>query len=74
MTHLKELKIQTLPNLDDPLKGTQNTDFAKFGLLVYLSIVPMIVTIISGFLVWKLFDITKEVAIENKEKLITLGH
>lgn len=60
--------------LYDPLKGTQNTDFAKFGLLVYLSIVPLIVTIISGFLVWKLFDITKEVAIENKEKLITLGH
>ncbi len=60
--------------LYDPLKGTQNTDFAKFGLLVYLSIIPLIITIISGLLVWKLFDITKEVAIENKEKLLKLGH
>ena len=60
--------------LYDPLKGAQNTEYAKFGLLVYLSIIPMIVTIISGLLVWKLFDITKEVAIENKEQLLKLGH
>ena len=59
--------------LYDPLKGTENTEFAKFGLLVYLSILPMIVTIISGILVWKLFNITKELAMENKEKLLNLG-
>jgi GPH family glycoside/pentoside/hexuronide:cation symporter len=60
--------------LYDPLKGTENTEFAKFGLVVYLSIIPMIVTIISGILVWKLFNISKELADENKEKLLKLGH
>ena len=60
--------------LYDPLKGTENTEFAKFGLLIYLSILPMIITIISGILVWKLFNITKEIAVENKEKLLKLGH
>jgi len=60
--------------LYDPLKGTENTEFAKFGLVIYLSILPMIITIISGILVWKLFNITKELADENKEKLLKLGH
>lgn len=60
--------------LYDPLKGTENTEFAKFGLLVYISIIPLIITIISGILVWKLFNISKELAEENKEKLLKLGH
>jgi len=60
--------------LYDPLKGTGNTEFAKFGLLVYISIIPLIITIISGILIWKLFNITKELAEENKEKLLKLGH
>ena len=60
--------------LYDPLKGTENTEFAKFGIVVYLSIVPMIVTVISGILVWKLFNISKELAVENKDKLLELGH
>ncbi len=60
--------------LYDPLKGTENTEFAKFGVLVYLSILPMIITIISGILVWKLFDITKEQAVKNKESLLKLGY
>jgi GPH family glycoside/pentoside/hexuronide:cation symporter len=60
--------------LYDPLKGTKNTEFAKFGLLVYISIIPLIITIISGILVWKLFNISKDLADENKEKLLKLGH
>ena len=60
--------------LYDPLKGTENTAFAKFGLLVYISILPLIITIIAGILIWKFFNITKELADENKEKLLKLGH
>jgi len=60
--------------LYDPLKGTGNTDTALFGILFYLSIIPMIITIISGIIVWKLFDISKETAVENKENLLKLGH
>ncbi len=60
--------------LYDPLKGTENTEFAKFGLLVYISIIPLIITIISGIIILKLFNITKELAVENKEKLLKLGH
>jgi len=59
--------------LYDPLKGTENTEFAKFGLLVYISIIPLIITIISGILIWKLFNISKEMAVDNKEKLLKLG-
>ncbi len=60
--------------LYDPLKGTENTEFAKFGLLVYISIIPLIITIVAGFLIWKLFNISKDLAEDNKEKLLKLGH
>ena len=59
--------------LYDPLKGTENTELAKFGLLLYIAVIPLIITIVSGIIVWKLFDISKEKAVENKEKLLKLG-
>ena len=60
--------------LYEPLKGTENTEFAKFGLLFHISIIPMILCALSGIVVWKLCDITKEKAVENKEKLLKLGY
>jgi len=58
----------------DPLLGYEgNTELAKIGLLYHISIVPMIICAITGLLVWKFFDITKEKAVENKEKLLKLG-
>jgi GPH family glycoside/pentoside/hexuronide:cation symporter len=58
----------------DPTLGTKNTPTAKFGLLLYISIIPMIIFIIAAIIVWKFFDISKEMAEKNKEKLLKLGH
>jgi Na+/melibiose symporter-like transporter len=58
----------------EPTLGAQNTPTAKFGLLMYISIIPMMIYLITAIFIWKLFDITKEMAKENKEKLLNLGH
>ena len=55
------------------LFGTTNTDLAKFGLLFYLSIIPLVICVITGLLFWKLYTIGKDEAISNKEKLIESG-
>lgn len=57
----------------DPALGTANTDAAKFGLLMHVSLFPLIVVLICGIIFWKLSDITKEKAIANKKKLLELG-
>jgi GPH family glycoside/pentoside/hexuronide:cation symporter len=58
----------------DPTLGAKNTPTAKFGLLLYISIIPMMIFIAAALFVWKFFNITKEMAAENKEKLLKLGH
>ena len=58
----------------EPTLGARNTPTAKFGLLFYISIIPMIIYILAAIFIWKFFDITKEMAVEHKEKLLKLGH
>ncbi|MHA1467108.1 MAG: MFS transporter [Promethearchaeota archaeon] len=57
----------------DPILGTSNTDQAKFGLLFQITGALAILCLITGIIFWKLFDISPEKAIENKEKLLELG-
>jgi len=65
--------ITVIFGYDATLGYAGNTELARFGLLFHLSIVQMVITIIAGILIWKLFIITKPGAVENKEKLLELG-
>ena len=56
----------------DPALGTNNSEFAKFGLKLQMSIIPMIVTLIGTILFIFMYNITKEDALKNKEKLIEM--
>ena len=56
----------------DPALGTKNSDFAKLGLLIQMSIIPATILLISLLIFFKLYTVTKEIAIENKQKLIEL--
>lgn len=57
----------------DPQLGTDNSDFAKFGLILQMSVIPAIIMLISSLIFFKLYTITKEISIENKSKLIELN-
>ena len=57
----------------NPTLGTSNTDQAKFGLLFQITGALAILCLITGIIFWKLFDISPEKAIENKERLLELG-
>jgi len=56
----------------DPALGTNNSEFAKFGLKLQMSIIPMIIILIGTILFTFMYKITKEDAIKNKEKLIEM--
>ena len=56
----------------DPKLGTDNSDFAKFGLLLQMSLIPAIIMVISSLMFFKLYTITKDIATENKIKLIEM--
>lgn len=57
----------------DPALGTNNSEFAKLGLLLQMSIVPAIIMLIGSLIFWKLYTVTKDQAIENKNKLIEMN-
>jgi len=64
--------VQTITGYD-PLLGPDNTDLAKFGLLLQMSLVPAACMLIIALIFWKFCTVTKEKAIENKKKLIEMG-
>jgi len=64
--------VQTITGYD-PLLGTDNTDLAKFGLTLQMSLVPAACALIIALIFWKFCTVTKEKAIENKKKLIELN-
>jgi hypothetical protein len=57
----------------DPQLGTENSDFAKLGLLLQMSLIPATLMFISSLIFFKMYTITKETAIENKNKLIEMN-
>lgn len=56
----------------DPQLGTNNSDFAKLGLLLQMSLIPAIILLISVLIFVKYYTISKDLAIENKKKLIEM--
>ena len=56
----------------DPKLGTANSDFAKLGLNLQMSLIPATIMVISSLIFFKLYTITKEIATENKKKLIEM--
>jgi GPH family glycoside/pentoside/hexuronide:cation symporter len=56
----------------DPALGTKNSDFAKLGLNLQMSLIPATLMVISTLIFLKMYTVTKELAIENKNKLINL--
>lgn len=57
----------------DPIIGTANSDFAKLGLNLQMSIIPAIIILIAAIIFIKMNTITKEDAIENKKKLLEMN-
>jgi GPH family glycoside/pentoside/hexuronide:cation symporter len=49
--------------------GTGNSDFAKFGLKLQMSIIPMIIIVIGTIAFILMYNISKKDATENKSKL-----
>jgi GPH family glycoside/pentoside/hexuronide:cation symporter len=56
----------------DPQLGTKNSDFAKLGLLLQMSLIPATLMFISSLIFFNLYTITKETAMENKKRLIEM--
>jgi Na+/melibiose symporter-like transporter len=56
----------------DPQLGTNNSNVAKLGLLLQMSLIPAIILLISLLFFMKFYTITKDQAIETKNKLIEL--
>jgi Na+/melibiose symporter-like transporter len=56
----------------NPALGTKNSDFAKLGLLLQMSLIPATIMLISSLIFYKLYTVTKDMAVENKAKLIEL--
>jgi GPH family glycoside/pentoside/hexuronide:cation symporter len=56
----------------DPALGTKNSDFAKLGLNLQMSLIPATLMVIGALIFFKLYTVTKDLAIENKQKLIDL--
>ena len=57
----------------NPALGTKNSDLAKLGLNLQMSLVPATCTLIAVLIFWKLYSISKEQAIETKKKLIEMN-
>jgi len=64
--------VQTMTGYD-PLLGTKNSNLAKLGLNLQMSLVPATCTLIIVLIFWKLYTVTKEQAIETKKKLIEMN-
>ncbi|MFX1444984.1 MAG: MFS transporter [Promethearchaeota archaeon] len=54
----------------DPALGTKNSDFAKLGLNLQMSLIPATIMVISLLIFYKFYTIDREMAIEIKTKLI----
>lgn len=57
----------------NPAFGTNQSDLAKFGIKFQMSIIPMIIMIIAIIIFYYMYNISKEDAIDNKEKLLEMG-
>ncbi len=56
----------------DPALGTKNSEFAKLGLNLQMSLIPATMMVISALIFYKLYTVSKDIAIENKIQLIKL--
>lgn len=57
----------------DPNLGTGNSEFAKFGLIFQMSLIPMIIFLTGTILFALMYKISKEDAEANKKKLKEIG-
>ncbi len=62
------------PNIDyDYSKGIVPSQAARIGLNMQISVIPAGISLIVAIIFLKYNKITKEIAIENKNKLIQMG-
>ena len=62
------------PNIQyDYDKGIRPSEAARIGLNMQMSVIPAILLLIGALIFYKFNKITKEVALENKKKLIQMG-
>ena len=62
------------PNIDyDYDKGIKPSETARWGLMIQITVVPSALLLIGAIIFYKLNDITKEIALQNKKKLFEMG-
>ena len=62
------------PNIEyDYAKGIRPSEAARIGLNAQISVIPAGISLIAALIYFKFNKITKEVAIENKNKLLQMG-
>jgi len=62
------------PNIEyDYSKGIRPSELARIGLNMQISVIPATISLIAGLIFLKFNNITKELALENKNKLLDMG-
>ena len=57
----------------EPAKGTNQTSLAIFGLKFAMSIIPLVITILGIVIFAIMYQLDRETALANKQKLLELG-
>ena len=62
------------PSIDyDYAKGVKPTLIQRIGLNMQVTVIPASILLIAVIIFYKFNDLTKEVALDNKRKLIAMG-
>jgi len=56
-----------------PAKGANQTELAKFGLKLIISVIPFVIMLIGIVIFALMYTLTKDIASENRKKLLEMG-
>jgi len=65
--------VSGAPSLQELIARSPSPDMALFGIRIHSAIVPAVVMLIATLLFWRLYDLTPEKVMKNKEKLDAMG-
>ena len=55
-----------------PARGKNQTELAKFGLKLQMSLIPLFIILIGIIIFIHFYNITKDIALANKKKLLEM--
>lgn len=65
--------VSGAPSLQELMARSASPQMALLGIRIHSAIVPAVVMLIATLLFWKLYDLTPEKVMDNKEKLDAMG-